>query len=152
MKNCKTISAVLIILAVIAFHGCTTLKYAGKEQAQDLIELINLGNYEELALHSSENFLLDAEILQSPILINDLWRGLADSGFRLSAAQIEDRILNPEDRALFGKGPEIDAFFAKYLPGQPTLLKITASSSLFLFIIGPSADTGFTVYAFGGPY
>ena len=156
MKNNKlriASAGIAALILTIFLFGCATIQPAGEQQMLEIIEMINAGDSENLAARSSDVILLDAEIIQNPKLIKNLWEGLAESSFRIADSVIvTNRLLLPTDKAAFGSGPEIDAFFAKYIPEKASLFRVETTSGEYAFILGPS-DIGISmIIAFGGPY
>jgi len=119
----------------------------------EIIELINASDSENLAVQSADTFLLDAEVLYNPKLIKNLWQGLAESGFKISNPVIEaNRLILPADKSIFGSGPEVDAFFSKYVPEKASLFKVSTGTGSYAFILGPSDIGKSMILAFGGPF
>ncbi len=143
----------LVLLTVILAAGCASIKPAGDEDILEIIGLINSGNHAELTELSSDSFLLDAEIMHSPAIIDSLWLGLSDSGFKMDNPVIlESRPPQGSDKALFGSSPETEAFFSRYIPAQSMFFRIGTDSADYAIILGPVGNGTGRIIAFGGPF
>ena len=132
----------------IFFAGCTTIP--GERDGMEFTEMINAGEWEVLSEGTAEPFLLDTEMIMRRSDMREFWKILAERNFSLGETELLV-IDEPAEAARYGRGLEIEQFFAKYVPEKSATFLAESTAGRFYMTIGRDEKRNRMIYAFAGP-
>jgi len=134
MKNIKPL---ILIALMLMFFSCAGFRPGvSRNDALDVIEIINSGETEQLIESSSLPFVFDSEILESETLVRALWSGLARAGYVIdNPVIVQQRPVEPGDGQIFSESWEVSTFFRKLLSEDDVFVEAESSTQRVYMVL-----------------
>ncbi len=151
MKKISMIAVLMLIL--IVFFSCTTMKAVPKERAiERFIELYNTGDTVRMSEMTSIPMLIDGEIVARNADADFFWNSLAKAGFTLDGSEsFTTEPLNSNSSLLFGDSMEVSTFFAKYVPETAVIVRVKGPGGDFILLLSGRKGRYPFIFGFTGP-